>query len=129
MTNATRTKSIILLVDDNADILTVTSAYLRSRGFEVVAAHTPFGVTALIRKHNPAAIVLDVMMPALDGDNLARFLRSQGLVTDTPIIFHSSMAEEALHKLSRDLPGTSYVLKSDGLGVLYDTLRERLGRP
>jgi CheY-like chemotaxis protein len=116
----------ILLVDDNAQILSTTAAYLSARGMRVVTSESALGVSALVRRHQPAVIVLDVMMPALDGDALAALLQGQPNARATPIIFYSAMEEEQLHRLSLRMPGTSYMPKADGLAALHSAIMARL---
>ncbi len=116
----------LLLVDDNAQILETTARYLSARGFEVVTSDSALGVSSLMRQHRPAIIVLDVMMPALNGDKLARVLTSQRAQQKTPIILYSAMDEEQLYAMVSEIPGCSYVVKSQGLGALYAEILTRL---
>ena len=118
-------RSPILLVDDNPKILETTATYLRTRGLEVVTADSPLGVSAIVRKVRPAIIVLDVMMPALDGTSLARLLASQGLGRSTPIIFYSALDEEQLYARTLEIPNASYVPKAEGLAVLLEAIRRK----
>jgi DNA-binding response OmpR family regulator len=120
-----RTRTV-LIVDDNADILSTASQFLTQRGFEVVQADSPLGVSSLVMRHKPCVVVLDVMMPALDGGALAKLLRSMTAGHAVPIVFFSSMEEEELYRLARSTDGASYVLKSDGLQVLHAAICRRL---
>lgn len=119
-------RSPILLVDDNANILETTATYLRTRGFEVVTSDSPLGVSSIVRKTRPCLIVLDVMMPALDGTALTRVFASQGLAQSTPIIFYSALDEEHLYARTLEIPNASYVPKSEGLAALLDAIRRKL---
>jgi CheY-like chemotaxis protein len=113
----------ILIVDDNEEILGTTSSYLQSRGLRVVSSSSALGVTALVGRHHPDVVVLDVMMPALDGDALATLLRGQkSALRSTPIIFYSAMEEEQLHRVAASVTGATYVAKGDGLGALYSAI-------
>src|SRR5580698_5225270 len=111
---------VILIVDDNASILTSTVRYLRSRNLTVISSDTPFGIPSLISQHAPAVVVLDVMMPALSGDAIGALLRAQR--QSAAIIYYSAMQEEQLYKLSQKTSNTSYVLKSDGSEILYQAI-------
>jgi CheY-like chemotaxis protein len=122
MVEAEGTSKTVLLVDDNPEILLTTSSYLRARGFHVVAVDSALGVTALVSKHRPSVVVLDVMMPALDGGALATLIHGRKDLRATPIIFYSAMEEEQLHRLSAKVPGSTYVAKADGLGALYSAI-------
>ena len=116
----------VLVVDDSPEILSAVRQYLTPHGFEVLMADSPLGVSSLVLRHRPQVIVLDVMMPALDGGALAKLLRSVGGGETVPIVFFSSMDEEQLYDLTRQTDGASYVLKSDGLPALYATICRRL---
>jgi DNA-binding response OmpR family regulator len=117
----------VLLVDDHENILTQTGSYLTERGYQVVSASSPFGVSALILRHRPAVAVLDVMMPGLDGERLAEVLSYQPAIDQPAIIFYSAMEEEELYLLSKRRPGSSYVHKSDGLARLLAAIEQRVG--
>jgi DNA-binding response OmpR family regulator len=113
----------ILLVDDNSEILDTTARYVRARGLEVLTSNSSIGVSSLVRRHAPSLIVLDIMMPALDGNALVPVLRSHGLARTTPIIFYSAVDEEQLYAMAHQTPGASYVPKSEGLGALYAAIQ------
>jgi len=112
----------ILLVDDNVEILATTARYLRARGLELITSSAALGVSSLVRRHSPAVIVLDVMMPALDGGALARLLQTHGPSGATPIIFYSAVDEEQLYAVTRQTPGAAYVPKSEGLEALHKAI-------
>jgi DNA-binding response OmpR family regulator len=117
----------ILLVDDNPEIIDTTTRYLRARGLEVLTSNSSLGVSSLVRRHSPSLIVLDIMLPALDGHALLRVLHTHGLARSTPIIFYSAVDEEQLYAFARETPGASYVPKSEGLETLYAAIQLALG--
>jgi len=117
----------ILLVDDNSQILDTTARYLRARGFDVIVSDSPLGVSSIVRHCCPSLVVLDVMMPSLAGTMLASVLTSNGLVSETLIIFYSALDEEQLYAMTRKTPNATYVPKSDGLAALLAMLESRLG--
>ncbi|WP_394830784.1 response regulator [Pendulispora rubella] len=128
----TRSKSsprlpTVLIVDDNPDMLVQVGSYLAARGIRVVPSNAALGVSSLVIRHRPEIVVLDVMMPALDGGSLAKLLLGLKSVPDMRIVFYSSMDEERLYELARTTPRASYVLKSDGLAALYEAISTALG--
>ncbi len=115
-----------LLVDDNPELLLTTSRYLRTRGLNVLTADSPLGVTNLVRREAPDVIVLDVMMPALSGDALAKILQSQALARQPALIFYSALDEESLHRLTRGFENAAYVSKTSSVEELHVAIQEAL---
>jgi len=118
-------KLSVLLVEDNDEIRFATTKFLEKSGITVVAVRSAIGVGALVLQHRPSVLILDVMMPALGGGQLAQMFRGRG--DETPIVLYSAMPEEDLYRLSRSLPGTVYVLKTDGPQQLVETIRRMAG--
>jgi CheY-like chemotaxis protein len=114
----------VLIVDDNEVLLRQAVTYLSQRGLNVISHGSPFGVGVLLLRHRPQVVILDVMMPGLDGGNLVEALAAQGPLP--PIIFYSAMEEEQLYRMCKTRPGTSYALKSDGLELLHQAIGQRL---
>jgi CheY-like chemotaxis protein len=114
----------VLIVDDNEVLLQQAVSYLSQRGLNVIAHASPFGVGVLMLRHRPQLAVLDVMMPGLDGAHLIDALAQQGPLP--PVVFYSAMEEEQLYRMCKERPGTSYVLKSDGLPMLYEAIAKKL---
>ncbi|MCH9010710.1 MAG: response regulator transcription factor [Chloroflexi bacterium] len=98
----------ILIADDDREIVRTVRAYLEDSGFEVSAAHD--GSSALTAFHNerPDLIVLDVMMPELDGLDVVRTIRRQ---SDVPIIMLTARVEEMDRLIGLELGADDYVTK------------------
>jgi two-component system response regulator MprA len=122
-----RSRLSVVLVDDNQSLLESTARYLESRGIQVTTSNTALGVGVLVLKQRPDAVVLDVMMPALNGNMLAKMIRSRSATPS--IILYSAMPEEELYRLAREVPGTTYVLKSDGVEELHQALLRLVAAP
>ncbi len=116
----------VLIVDDNEEILRSTSEYFRARGFSVIESSTPLGVTSLISQHAPRVLILDLMMPALNGDALLRLLKRTASTRNLPTVLYSSADEELLYRLTKSVDGSAYVQKSDGLPALFKTVEATL---
>ena len=116
----------VILVDDNPETLEATANFLRCEGFRILPQPGPFGVTALVNRERPDAVVLDIMMPGLSGDGLGKVIRDNSYV---PIIFFSAMPEEQLRDIAERTPGASYVLKSEGISYLAEEICRRLKLP
>jgi two-component system OmpR family response regulator len=98
----------ILIADDEANIRDVVQYALERDGYRVETAADGQTALARIEAGGIDLVVLDVLMPELDGLNLCRKLRERG---DVPIIFLSSRTEEADRILGLELGGDDYVTK------------------
>ncbi|MGI8882442.1 MAG: response regulator transcription factor [Jatrophihabitans sp.] len=85
MTVATETKRRVLVVDDEENVAHLVSSALRFDGFETVTADNGHSAVAAVAEYEPDLLVLDVMMPGLDGFGLLAQLRKAGC--DVPVIF------------------------------------------
>jgi len=81
----------VLVVDDEPSIVDAVATSLRYEGFEVIEATTGHEALHLARTGDPALVVLDVMLPDLDGFEVARTLRREG--QNTPILFLTAKDE------------------------------------
>ncbi|MEM1214131.1 MAG: response regulator, partial [Bacteroidota bacterium] len=77
----------ILVVDDEPDILEFLQYNLEKEGFRVVTASDGEAGVEMAEKENPDLIVLDIMMPKMDGVEVCRVLRSKPKFTNTIITF------------------------------------------
>ena len=99
---------VILVVDDDPQIREVVSFALRKEGFETAAASDGAEALAAFERLRPDALVLDILMPEMDGTEVCRALRARSRV---PIVFLSSRDEEVDRILGLELGGDDYVTK------------------
>lgn len=102
------TKGPILLVDDDPNLREVVRVALELQHFQVVEAGDGKAGLEAFSRHQPIAVVLDLMMPELDGFEVCRRLRAQSRV---PIVFLSSRDDELDRVLGLELGGDDYVTK------------------
>jgi two-component system, OmpR family, response regulator len=118
-----QSKSRVLVVDDEPNIVDVVTMALRHHGFEVGAAETGAGALAQVREWRPDVLVLDVMLPDMDGFEVARRLGAEH--ADVPILFLT--ARDALADKLRGLTtGGDYVTKPFSLEELIARVRNIL---
>ncbi|MFK8003747.1 MAG: response regulator [Polyangiales bacterium] len=111
-------ETTVLIVDDDEDILFMADRYLSSRGFRVITSSTPREVPRLLRRESPDVLVLDLMMPDIDGAELARFARRS-----VPVVFYSAADEGNLEHLTSMHPHAHIVNKGGPLSLLAETIR------
>jgi DNA-binding response OmpR family regulator len=121
-------KPKILVVDDEPDALELVGFNLKRAGFEVMTAGD--GPTALrkARELQPALIVLDVMLPDLDGLEVCKQLRSDPRTSATPVILLTARAAEVDRILGLELGADDYVTKPFSPRELVLRIRNVLGR-
>ena len=100
--------SKILVVDDEPRIVSVIQSYLSQYGHEVVTAFNGTDALRLAEKETPDLIVMDIMMPEMDGYEVLRRYRQQA---DTPVIFLTAKVEEEDKVLGLELGADDYVIK------------------
>lgn len=85
----------ILIADDEPDILEILEFNLKAEGYEVIKAKNGDEAIENAKKHSPALIILDVMMPGKTGLEVCDILRSQPQFAETLIIFLTAMSDES----------------------------------
>lgn len=99
----------MLVVDDDPIVLAVTEERLSNLGFEVTTRDQVLGTSQWIVQNQPWLMLLDVMMPAMSGSELASFLRRRGI--QTHIILHSSKDLPELQRLARSTGAVGAIQK------------------
>ena len=121
----------VLVIDDEAPIRLLCRVNLEAEGMEVLEA--PDGPTGLeqAREQRPDIVLLDVMMPGLDGWHVAEALLNDERTSDIPIIFLTARAEFRDRARGLDIGGVDYVTKPFNpleLAPLVESLLDRIGR-
>jgi DNA-binding response OmpR family regulator len=98
----------ILVVDDERKIVTVLKGYLEQAGFRVVTAGDGQMALTAFRHAKPDLVILDLMLPGIDGLDVCRALRRESSV---PIIMLTARAEEADRLIGLELGADDYVVK------------------
>jgi DNA-binding response OmpR family regulator len=115
----------ILVVDDEERLVSLVKAYLLQEGFRVVTADNGRTALFLARQERPDLIILDVMMPEMDG---YEFMRAHRREHKTPIIMLTAKIEENDRVLGLELGADDYVTKPFSLRELMARVRAVLRR-
>lgn len=109
------TKKKILIVDDEVSFLSLLKSNLERRGsFEVATTSNPHEVLSLAKGNHPDLILLDILMPEMDGMTLAASLRSNKDTGDIPIAFLTALADEEDVRDVRGKAGENYIFSKLG---------------
>lgn len=101
----------ILVVDDEPGIVTVVRDYLDAAGFRVLTAGDGRTALWMARNERPGLIVLDLMLPGLDGLDLTRLLRQDPGTRALPIIMLTARVDEVDRLVGLELGGDDYITK------------------
>ena len=116
----------ILLIDDEKDFIETVSFSLTTNGFDVsTAPDGPSGIEKA-RSYKPDLIILDLMMPGMDGHEVARSLKSDKATADIPIIVLTATVTKELGQKVRETKATDYMIKPCDLDELFKKIKSIL---
>lgn len=118
----------ILIVDDEPDILEFLQYNLRKEGYEVVTANDGKVAIGIAEREKPNLIILDIMMPELDGVETCRLLRTKKEFQDIPIAFLTARDEDFSQITALDVGGDDYITKPVKPRVLVSRINALLRR-
>ena len=129
--SAPRERPLVLVVDDEAAIRLLCRVNLRLEGMDTIEARDGEEALRLARGERPDVVLLDVMMPQIDGWQVANELSRDPATSELPVVFLSARAEPADYVHGYELGAVGYVTKPFDptvLGSIISEVLERLGR-
>ena len=118
----------ILLVDDEPDILEIVGYNLSSEGYQVITAENGREGVAKAKKHKPQLIILDVMMPEMDGIEACEKIRSITELSETVITFLTARGEDYSQLAGFEAGADDYITKPIKPKVLISKVKALLRR-
>jgi CheY-like chemotaxis protein len=118
----------ILCIDDDRIVLSFCSDALERQGFRTLVANDgPAGIDAA-KRERPDLILLDVMMPGMNGLETCRLLRAEPTIRDTPIILLTASDDPDLGAKGHQVGATATIRKPFGSGNIISAVEQALGR-
>jgi class 3 adenylate cyclase/CheY-like chemotaxis protein len=121
-----RTPPLILLVDDNPDNLDILQARLARHGYEIVTAKDGEEALALTRENRPDLLLLDIMMPKVDGIEVCRRLKADPALPFLPIILVTAKADSKDIVVGLEAGGDEYLTKPVDQAALVARVKSML---
>jgi CheY-like chemotaxis protein len=118
----------VLLVDDEPAMRAVCRLNLELEGFDVLEASEGPEALNVAARERPDLVLLDVMMPAMDGFDVARQLQENPRTSRIPVVFMTALAASEDRRRGFDAGGVGYVVKPFDPVHLGDTVRKTLDR-
>ena len=121
-------KKRILFVDDEKDLVTMVAVRLESKGYEVLAAYDGEEALAKARKEKPDLIILDIMMPKMDGYDVCTALKGDPQYAGIPIIMFSAKAQPRDVERGKQAGADAYITKPFEPQALLEQVQELIAK-
>ena len=118
----------ILLVDDEKDLVETVSFRLKASGYDVVTAYDGQEALTKTRLEKPDLIILDLMLPKMDGYKVCRMLKFDERYKSIPIIMFTARVQESDKKMGEEVGADDYITKPFEPENLLGKIKELLER-
>ncbi len=118
----------ILVVDDEEDILELVRYNLAAAGFEILCAETGERALEMVRTQNVDLVVLDLMLPGMDGFDVARALKEKEKTREIPIVMLTAKGEEPDVVIGLELGADDYIIKPFSIRILVARVKAVIRR-
>jgi CheY-like chemotaxis protein len=130
MTRRTTTMATILIVDDQPEARRPLAKLLKQEGYKVLTAGDAYAAMATAKRLRPDLILLDVMIPPMDGLTLLMLLRDDPCGRDIPVIVLTGLEDENTAARARHLGVREFLVKSHfSAEELLDAVRRQVPQP
>jgi DNA-binding response OmpR family regulator len=116
----------ILVVDDEPDVASLLTLMLKSQGYNVISAGDGQEALEKARSENPDLILLDIMLPRLDGYKVARMLKFDENFSHIPIIMLTAKIQERDRQTGLEMGANDYVTKPFDTAALLAKIKDLL---
>ena len=117
----------VLICDDNPSVGEALAVLLRNANYRVQVAKETLQCPAIARKDRPALILMDIMMPGMDGATASDLMNDIPDLDHVPIVLISAMPEEQVREKAREAGVAGYLLKPCPKDKLIETVRHWAG--
>lgn len=114
----------ILIIDDEVDLVETIRFPLELEGYQVLVAYQGEEGLQLARKENPDLIILDLMLPKIDGYKVCRFLKFDEKYKHIPIIMLTARSQEKDRLLGKETGADEYITKPFDLDDLLNKIKK-----
>jgi DNA-binding response OmpR family regulator len=127
-TVTTKLSKTILVVDDEKDLVDLIAYNLQRNGYGVLSAHNGNDALEIAQRERPDLVVLDLMLPGVDGTEVARRLKADSRTASVPIVMLTAKGEETDVVVGLTLGADDYVTKPFSMKILLARLSTVLRR-
>ncbi len=122
-----KSKKTIMVVDDNPDLVTIVTTLLKGKGYKVQSAYSGQEVLNLLAEQKPYLIILDIMMPRMDGLEVLTRLKSDPNTRPLPVVLLTAKQPDEAILGGYDLWADSYITKPFTHTQLLNVINRLIG--
>ncbi|HEV3029537.1 MAG TPA: response regulator [Planctomycetota bacterium] len=122
------TKPFVLVCDDTRAIANSIVFMLQGAGYRAQAVHSALDCVAVARKDPPSLIIMDIMMPGMDGATASGLMKDVPEIEGVPVVLLSAMPEEQVRVCAEDAGVAGFLLKPYRKEILLAVVRNCLAR-
>ncbi len=119
-------KGKILVVDDEVNITQILEFSIGAEGYEVITAANGEEAIDKARREQPDLIILDIMMPKIDGYETCRILKANPLTKGIPVVLLTAKGRDIDKRLGYEVGATDYIVKPFSPNKLVDRIHQLL---
>lgn len=119
-------KGKILVVDDEVNITQILEFSIGAEGYEVISAANGEEAIDKARREQPDLIILDIMMPKIDGYEACRILKSNPLTKSIPVVLLTAKGRDIDKRLGYEVGATDYIVKPFSPNKLIERIHQLL---
>ncbi|MGC8824577.1 MAG: response regulator [Bacteroidales bacterium] len=120
------TRPKIMLIDDSSTNNLLYTSILSDEGYEVVVCEQAKSALKSLQKEKPNLIILDLMMPGMDGFDLLQSMKAQAELANIPVIMLTANASEESEKRARSLGVKAFLSKPAGIKDIIEAVKDVL---
>jgi DNA-binding response OmpR family regulator len=119
-------KGKVLVVDDEVNITQILEFSIGAEGFDVITAQNGEEAIEKARREQPDLIILDVMMPKIDGYEACRILKANPLTKNIPVVLLTAKGRDIDRRLGMEVGATDYIVKPFSPNKLVERIHQLL---
>jgi DNA-binding response OmpR family regulator len=119
-------KGKILVVDDEINITQILQFSIGAEGYEVITAQNGEEAIEKARREQPDLIILDIMMPRIDGYEACRILKANPITKNIPVVLLTAKGRDIDKKLGQEVGAIDYIIKPFSPNKLIDRIHKLL---
>lgn len=116
----------IFIIDDSELMIEMTTDILTEAGFTVISTDTPLGATSKIRSENPDLTLVDISMPALQGNKIVELVKGNEGTQNNKVLLFSDRDTDELKRIAEECGADGFIKKTSDVNSLIEQINKHL---